>query len=638
MKNKIFTLLLALLVVFGQKAKAQILADFETDITANLQAAWGEVTDPNAFAIVDNPATDGINKSTKCLKILQLATYKPWGNGDWYGINLTLKADAPVDKTSSVHWLHFKYYSTTVGQQIKFEIYGDNRTDIGAGFFPVTTEADLGKWVEVVVDINIEAYKTALVHNINIMPNNTYQSNARSADEVTYIDDIEINDVPPPGFVVLADFETDITDNMQAAFGEVTDPYAFEIVENPVTDGTGINKSSYCLKVLQTASYKPWGSGDWYGIVLNLPKPVEVLKTSVNHYLHFKYYSATVGQQIGLELYEPKVDLNSVVPAVKETGKWIEAVIDLNDPAVNLTNNKLVKIYICPNRKYQTNGNTKDQVTYFDDFAITNIAPEISLNPAKAEVLSDFETENSKIFVEDGIADTEAFKVVANPLKSGVNLSANCLKVVHKPEFKPWGNGDWYGVVIPFDPQIIVDKTSAFHYLHYKYLAQTLGATINVEFESPKISFNELVEVTDKWVEVVIDLNIESFSNKTIKLAKLNPNNQYQTNGHSANEIVYFDDIVINDNPDKTVTVGIEKLSQPSKFTVYPNPADNVINITNTTNSQVQIFNLLGREIVNLKATSNLQSIDVTNFSEGVYLIKITGNDGNINTQKIVIK
>jgi hypothetical protein len=633
MKN-ISTLIFALICFFGMQSKAQVIADFETDISANLQAAWGSVTDPNAFAIVDNPSSSGLNTSAKCLKILQLESYKPWGNGDWYGINLTLDSDIPVDKTSEDHWLHFKYYCTTVGQQIKFEIYGDNRSDIGAGFIPVTKEADLGQWVEVVINLNFDTYNTAMIHNVFIMPNNTYQTNARTAEEITYIDDIEINNVPPAGYINLADFETDITANLVAAFGEIKDPNAFKIVDNPVFDNSSINTSSYCLKVLHKASYKPWGNSDWYGIVINLPAPVSVLRNSNFHYLHFKYYSQTIGAQIGIELYDPKVDLNSAIPAVSVTGKWIDATIDLRD-ITTLKDDKITKLYVCPNRRYQTDKNTLDQITYFDDFQINDIPPSTPPATVKAELLADFEVANDKMFVEDGITDPEAFEQTANPLKSVINNSDYCLKVVHKPEFKPWGSGDWFGVVIPFDPVINVDKTSAFHFLHYKYLADNPGATINIEFESPKISFNQPVEKIGEWIEVVIDLNTEIWKNKTIKLVKLNPNNQYQTNGSTENETVYFDDIKIDDNPNITSTKGIENTS---KLKVYPNPATSSIFVENAINSKLMLYNTLGQQVIEQNITSNKQLVSLNTCIRGVYLMKIISQNGELTSQKIVIQ
>lgn len=634
MKRKTFTLIFAFLALTYINVQAQVIADFETDITANLQAAWGEVTDPNAFALVDNPATDGINTSARCLKVLHLESYKPYGNGDWYGINCILPADLPVDKTSSNHWLHFKYYSTTVGQQIKFEIYGDQRTDIGAGFIPLTTAENLGKWIEVVIDLNFDNYNTALLHNINIMPNNTYTTNGRTAEEITYFDDIVINDVPPAGSGILADFETDISANLQAAWGEVTDPYAFEISDNPVTDGTGINTSTYCLKIQQIESYKPWGNSDWYGVVLTLDSPFALLVNSPNHYLHYKYYTETIGAQPGIELYDPKNSLEGPVVAESLTGKWIDMAIDLRTLGAPITN--LNKIFIKPNILYKTNGYPAEQITYFDDFEINSIAPLIPATPAKAEVLADFESAVSGMFVENGITDPEAFAQVENPLKNGINSSANCLKVLHKPEFAPWGSADWYGVIIPFDPKIITDKESEFQYLHYKYLAETLGATVNLEVESPKIGFTDTVTVTNEWVEVVIDLRQTGFVNSTIKQVKLNPNNTYQTNAHTANEIVYFDDIIINDVATLT-TVGLRELNK-IKVTVYPNPVVNEINIVNAANSKVQLFNTIGREVLNSNVTNNLQKINVGGLNKGVYILRVTDNTGKTNTQKIIIK
>ena len=152
-----------------------------------------------------------------------------------------------------------------------------------------------------------------------------------------------------------------------------------------------------------------------------------------------------------------------------------------------------------PNKLYETDGNTGDQITYFDDFEINTTAPVVPQVPAEAELLADFETDMPEIFVEDGITDPDAFEIVVNPVTDGINSSANCLKVLHKPEFAPWGSADWFGAVIPFDPELVVDKTSEYHYLHYKYLAETLGATVNIEFESPKVSFDEGLRKTIEW-------------------------------------------------------------------------------------------------------------------------------------------
>ena len=59
---------------------------------------------------------------------------------------------------------------------------------------------------------------------------------------------------------------------------------------------------------------------------------------------------------------------------------------------------------------------------------------------------------------------------------------------------------------------------------------------------------------------------------------------------------------------------------------VYPNPVKEIINIRNADNSNIRIFNIEGREILNIENARNTLSIDVSYLSEGLYFMKITKN------------
>lgn len=76
-----------------------------------------------------------------------------------------------------------------------------------------------------------------------------------------------------------------------------------------------------------------------------------------------------------------------------------------------------------------------------------------------------------------------------------------------------------------------------------------------------------------------------------------------------------------------------------ANFALYPNPADNVINIStknNTAINKIQLTDLNGRTIkdTNLKGISNTQ-INIANLNTGMYLLKITSNQG-VGTTKIL--
>jgi len=71
---------------------------------------------------------------------------------------------------------------------------------------------------------------------------------------------------------------------------------------------------------------------------------------------------------------------------------------------------------------------------------------------------------------------------------------------------------------------------------------------------------------------------------------------------------------------------------------IYPNPADNILNInfTNKIADKIIIFDLLGREVYNTKNNISILSIDVSNWNTGMYVIKFINNSFNI-TEKFIV-
>lgn len=86
-------------------------------------------------------------------------------------------------------------------------------------------------------------------------------------------------------------------------------------------------------------------------------------------------------------------------------------------------------------------------------------------------------------------------------------------------------------------------------------------------------------------------------------------------------------DKVVVLNP--AITTGIKKNTEDS-FSVYPNPADNDLNIAFTRNDKedtVQVFDITGRLIASF-VVSGQQKIDVSSFENGIYFCKV-GSENN---------
>ena len=71
---------------------------------------------------------------------------------------------------------------------------------------------------------------------------------------------------------------------------------------------------------------------------------------------------------------------------------------------------------------------------------------------------------------------------------------------------------------------------------------------------------------------------------------------------------------------------------------LYPNPTKGILNIEGIEGSTVEIFNNLGQLVVSKTNTSNLETIDMSNFDNGTYIVRITTGDKvavkKVNIQK----
>lgn len=88
-----------------------------------------------------------------------------------------------------------------------------------------------------------------------------------------------------------------------------------------------------------------------------------------------------------------------------------------------------------------------------------------------------------------------------------------------------------------------------------------------------------------------------------------------------------------------TNNLGLES-SAKAAFSVYPNPVNNVLNITSATaeNMSYKIYNLQGASIMsgNVSASNNQISVDA--ISQGVYFITMTAEDNTATTVKFIKK
>ncbi|MFN3907521.1 MAG: carbohydrate binding domain-containing protein [Flavobacterium sp.] len=95
---------------------------------------------------------------------------------------------------------------------------------------------------------------------------------------------------------------------------------------------------------------------------------------------------------------------------------------------------------------------------------------------------------------------------------------------------------------------------------------------------------------------------------------------------------VYYDNLYLH----KNTVLSVNEFDVNNKVTIYPNPANSIINLNAKHNiEQVAIFNITGQQILVTQPNVAETSIGVSNFNSGIYLVKTLVN-GVENTTKFV--
>jgi carboxypeptidase T len=100
---------------------------------------------------------------------------------------------------------------------------------------------------------------------------------------------------------------------------------------------------------------------------------------------------------------------------------------------------------------------------------------------------------------------------------------------------------------------------------------------------------------------------------------------KFESDGEVRADGFYFDNLTVNVLDDGTLSNSDVLASQ---FSVYPNPVSNLLYITTPKNNYtLGIYNIQGQLIRTPSVYSGSQTIDYSQFTKGIYLMKFTSND-----------
>lgn len=163
----------------------------------------------------------------------------------------------------------------------------------------------------------------------------------------------------------------------------------------------------------------------------------------------------------------------------------------------------------------------------------------------------------------------------------------------------------------------------------------------------PHVSFSyqnadDMTDLSAVWNENNADVAVSEVKNNDIYIGKIRGGNQYVvircynvqelTAAPGQNGNMYFDfDYKYVGTP-----TGIAEASN-DVLAVYPNPANNELNITLGAGRQAQavkIFSIVGEEVLSVNNTGN--QVDLSMLTPGMYILNVTTTNGEVLQKRII--
>jgi len=97
----------------------------------------------------------------------------------------------------------------------------------------------------------------------------------------------------------------------------------------------------------------------------------------------------------------------------------------------------------------------------------------------------------------------------------------------------------------------------------------------------------------------------------------------------------------INISGTVTITNGLNEITYEKGISIYPNPANNKLNvstITNFNNASISLYDVTGKLVMKKNnIDGQTQNIDISQYSSGLYFVEIN-QGGDILRRKVIIE
>lgn len=223
--------------------------------------------------------------------------------------------------------------------------------------------------------------------------------------------------------------------------------------------------------------------------------------------------------------------------------------------------------------------------------------------------------------------DNPALEIVDNP-DATVNTSSTVAKFTARTTGNPYaGCESLHGTDI--GEYQITESNSTITILVYKTRISDVGIKLVTASGWAKPEVKVANTKVNEWEKLTFDFSTVDHEGMTYDQIVVFPD---FLGDRAEDQIIYFDNIVIGDaevNSVKTLTA--------SEVSVYPNPANNLVEVAieNGSIENITVLNLTGQSV--LEQNTNSATLDVSMLATGVFTIQVTTSLGQ-SVQRLIIK
>ncbi|MDB9911380.1 T9SS type A sorting domain-containing protein [Flavobacteriaceae bacterium] len=558
---------------------------FEGDITTSDFVDF----DGGTAIVTSNVSLTGINTSPTVAQIVRD------GGAIWGGSKILLSENLDFSVLTKIS---MKVFTTApIGTIVKFKLEGSGPSiDVDA------TTTVSGQWEE------LEWVFVGTPNNLNeiVFMFDFGNQGDGSTSSTFYFDDIEqiLGPTPPTALSLPIDFEMgEVATDFLNYSGAVA-----SIIPNPQVDG--INPSPTVGQVIRD------GGQFWAGSKLFIDATIDL--SSLWQISMKVYTTAPVGTRIKLELSNSGAS-SGLDYITTVSGQWETATWNFNGQANNFDAIQFLFDF----------GNVGDG-SEASTFLFDDILQEVGLvipEPTATDFPIDFEENfvTSDFINEDGAIAT----VISNPQIDANNPSATVGQFIRS------GGAPWAKSKLTLT-DFIPDFSTVGSISMKVYTDAPVGTILKFKIESNIAGFADerdaLTTVSGQWATYTWDFtNFDSpiYNVLTLMLGYDSPNDA------SANATFLFDDI------ERVITLGNgnEQAFNPQQLSVYPNPAKDKVTISSndTIIKAVVVYDVLGKHLTTLYPKDSDVTINVANFTRGLYIVKVSTLEAE-KTIKLIIQ